>query len=79
MKTSNKLFVILIAVAFSIALLFAVSEATAQTSKPVDKVLKDTTIKNVKYKLYVGSRGGKYVVRTSKTGNTYKQYIKKSK
>ena len=42
-----------------------------------DKVLKDTVISSVSYKLYQGSRGGKYVLRTSKSGNIYKQYIKK--
>lgn len=42
-----------------------------------NKVLKDTTIKSVTYKLYQGSRGGKYVWRKSATGKFYKQYIKK--
>lgn len=46
-------------------------------NKPTNKVLKDTVIKEVSYKLYQGSRGGKYIVRQSKNGNTYKQYIKK--
>ncbi len=42
-----------------------------------DKVLKDTVIKTVTYKIYVGSRGGKYIIMTSKTtGNQYKRYLK---
>lgn len=49
----------------------------AQTLPVKDKVLKDTVIKAVTYKLYVGGRGGKYILRTSKqTGKVYKQYIK---
>lgn len=49
----------------------------AQNVKASDKVLKDTVIASKSYKLYLGSRGGKYVIRVSKTGNTYKQYVKK--
>lgn len=45
--------------------------------KPTDKVLKDTTIKSIVYKLYVGSKGGKYIIVTSKAGNQYKKYFKK--
>lgn len=63
-------------IAFALVLCsFVVS---AQTVKPsTDKVLKDTTINKVDYKLYEGTRGGKYVLRTAKSGNVYKQYIKK--
>ena len=50
----------------------------AQTTiKPTDKVQKDTVIKEVKYPIYVGKSGGRYIIKTSKTGNMYKMYIKK--
>lgn len=51
----------------------------AQT-KPVAKTpvsVKDTTIKGVKYQLYVGARGGRYILVTSKAGNQYKKYFSK--
>lgn len=41
-----------------------------------DPVIKDTTINKVSYKLYQGSRGGKYIVVTSKAGKPYKKYFK---
>lgn len=53
--------------------------ASAQTVKPSDKVLKDTVIKAINYKLYIGPKGGKYVLKTSKSGVVYKMYISKSK
>jgi hypothetical protein len=47
------------------------------TQTSIDKV--ETVIKSgVTYKLHSGSRGGKYIIRTSlKSGNKYKQYLKK--
>ena len=39
-------------------------------------VIKDTTINTVQYKLYQGSRGGKYVIVISKTGKPYRKYFK---
>ena len=66
--------------AIAIILLFSLtaSGVFAQTApKQTDKVLKDTTIAGKSYKLYIGSRGGKYTIRTSKTGNIYKAYINK--
>lgn len=59
------------------AILTSCSPATAQTPEKVDKVLKDTTISNKVYKLYVGARGGKYIVATSKSGKSYKRYFSK--
>jgi len=50
--------------------------STTLFSQTGDKVIKDTTIKSVVYKLYEGKRGGHYIIKTSKTGTTYKQYIK---
>lgn len=39
--------------------------------------VKDTVVNSVTYKLYKGSKGGKYIIRTSKvTGKEYKQYFK---
>lgn len=50
---------------------------SAQTlPKVADKVLKDTVINKVTYKLYQGKRGGKYIERTSREGNVYRQYFK---
>lgn len=73
MKTLNLIRVILLALFLSAAY----NAQSQETPKSADKVLKDTVIKAVSYKLYVGSRGGRYVLRTSKSGNVYKQYIKK--
>lgn len=79
MRNSIKVLAVLV---FILAILMfgaTANHLTAQTlPKPTDKVLKDTVIKTVTYKLYQGSRGGKYIIRTSKTGTSYKQYIKKS-
>jgi len=63
----------------SIALLLTVAYTNAQTVAPKtnDKVLKETLIKSVSTKIYVGSRGGKYIFVTSKAGNVYKKYLKK--
>ena len=41
-----------------------------------DKVIKDTTINKVVYHIYLGSRGGKYIVVTSRTGKEYRKYLK---
>lgn len=40
-------------------------------------VIKDTTIKNVTYHVYQGSRGGTYIIVTSASGTAYKKYFKK--
>lgn len=62
---------------FALLLVLVYGAKSQEIVKPTDKVLKDTVISNVSYKLYVGSRGGKYVLRTSKTGRVYKMYFKK--
>ncbi len=36
---------------------------------------KDTTIAKTVYKIYVGSRGGRFIIVTSKKGTQYKKYI----
>lgn len=42
-----------------------------------DKPVKDTVVNNVTYKLFVGSKGGRYIIMTSKkTGKEYKRYFK---
>jgi hypothetical protein len=61
---------------FIIIILFISLTAISQ-EKPKDKVLRDTTIKNVIYKIYQGNRGGKYYLKPSKTGTIYKVYLKK--
>lgn len=65
---------IIIKVIILVIALFFAKLLSAQTG---DKVIKDTTIKSVVYKLYEGNRGGHYILKTSKTGTTYKKYIKK--
>jgi hypothetical protein len=44
-----------------------------------EKSVKDTTIKGVTYKLYVGAKGGRYINVTSKkdTTHTYRRYFKR--
>lgn len=37
--------------------------------------IKDTTILNKTYKMYQGTRGGRYIEVLSKTGNTYRRYF----
>ena len=59
-----------------IIILFISLTAISQ-EKPKDKVLKDTTINNTQHKIYQGSRGGKYYLKTSKAGTIYKAYLKK--
>jgi len=63
----------------SIALILTVAFTNAQTVAPkqADKVLRDTLVKGVKTQIFVGSRGGKYILVTSKAGNVYKKYLKK--
>jgi hypothetical protein len=39
--------------------------------------VKDTTIAAKVYKIYQGSRGGRFVIVTSKTGTQYKKYLPK--
>lgn len=75
--TSNRT-VIIACILFIALLLGIVVSSKAQTVKVADKVLKDTVIAHKSYKLYLGSRGGKYMIRVSKgTGKEYKQYFKK--
>lgn len=78
-------------ITFAFILCLACFAASGQTSTPAapaaplafvttDKVLKDTVIKDVSYKLYVGKKGGRYIIRTAKvSGKTYKQYFKPKK
>lgn len=58
-----------------IIILFISLTAISQ-EKPKDKVLRDTTINNTQHKIYQGSRGGKYYLKTSKAGTIYKAYLK---
>lgn len=64
-----------------VSFLMVISHYTAKaqtTPKPAkETVIKDTVINSVSYKLYRGSRGGKFIYVTSKTGNIYKKYFKK--
>lgn len=75
MKNTREARVIVYSLILSIILsLFFVFTSYGQDSS---RVIKDTTIKGITYKLYVGSKGGKYIVVTSKTGTTYKKYFPK--
>jgi len=38
--------------------------------------IKDTIIKGATYPLYVGAKGGRYIIITSKTGVVYRKYFK---
>lgn len=59
------------------AILFAfVTGVSAKDRVIKDPVIKDTTINKVQYKLYQGSRGGRYVIVISKTGKPYRKYFK---
>lgn len=49
------------------------TEDLTKNSKPI----KDTTIKTVVYKIYEGSKGGRFIIVTSRSGNQYKKYLKK--
>lgn len=60
----------------SIALLFCSFTSNAGQLGN-DKPVKDTVINKVTYKLYIGNKGGKYIIVTSKTGTQYKKYFKK--
>jgi hypothetical protein len=60
---------------FIVIILFSLTAISQE--KPKDKVLRDTTIKNVTHRIYEGSRGGKYYLKTSKSGTIYKVYLKK--
>jgi hypothetical protein len=40
-----------------------------------DKPVKDTVINHVTYKLFVGAKGGRYIIVTSKTGKEYRKYF----
>ncbi len=58
-------------------ILFALCLMLSISAFAEDKPIKDTTINSVKYTMYQGSKGGRYIIRTSKTtGKTYKQYFK---
>lgn len=69
----KKLFIIL-----SFSLLSFATIAQDKPLKPInkDQSTKDTVIKDKTYKLYTGSKGGKYILVISKTGKEYKRYFK---
>ena len=66
-----------------IALLVLAAMANAQQlpGKSAAKIVsvKDTVYQGVKFPLYIGSKGGKYIIVTSKTtGKEYKRYFKRT-
>lgn len=74
---SNKIILIsALAFVLLIACMLFCSPVMAQEIKKADKELKDTVIRKITYKLYEGSRGGRYYLKTSANGSVYKVYIK---
>ena len=66
--------------------LFVSISLSAQEPVAKDTITTTTSIENIvavvksgkTYELHTGSRGGRYIIRTSmKTGNKYKQYFNK--
>ncbi len=63
------------------AILFALIMTTGRTAgqqEPLTKnatYQKDTTIKAQVYKIYVGAKGGRFIIVTSHSGNQYKKYL----
>ena len=57
-------------------ILFALALLTSLMAYASDPVVRDTTINKVTYNIYQGGRGGQYIVITSKSGKTYKKYLK---
>jgi hypothetical protein len=55
------------------ATIFICCEVNSQIRK--ETAYKDTTIKGKVEVVYVGSKGGKYILVTSKSGNVYKKYL----
>lgn len=76
MKTQLSKFAFAIVAIALMAQLFMAGRAVAQTSPASQTYLKDTTISKAVYKMYVGPKGGKYVIRISKAGKEYKVYFK---
>ena len=63
-----------------VCLAFITVAGHSQTTDPLTKnatYQKDTTIKSAAYKIYVGAKGGRFIIVTSKAGNQYKKYLKK--
>ena len=59
-----------------IAAIFICCSVNSQVKEPIKQ---DTTIKGKVETLYTGSKGGKYILVTSKSGNVYKKYLKTNK
>lgn len=51
-------------------------KATKQDEKPADTGKTYTDTKGNVYPVYISKNGKLFVIRTSKTGNQYKQYLK---
>lgn len=62
---------------FIISLFFSINSFAQTDLTKNAKVIKDTTINKTVYKLYEGSKGGKFIIVTSRNGNQYKKYFKK--
>lgn len=76
MKTKIAQYIVFIFVLlFSLGAIGQENNTTEQTK--VTSTTTETIVKSgVTYELHTGSRGGKYIIRTSKnTGKEYKQYL----
>jgi hypothetical protein len=75
----KNLFTLLVILLFCFTSQAQVTEPDTTTETTMSATQADSIVKSgVTYKLYTGSRGGVYILRTSsKTGKEYKQYIKK--
>ena len=60
-----------------LTLLFTINLVDAQPTKPIKPSTETYTYQKKVYPVYIGSRGGKYILVTSKNGNEYKKYLKK--
>lgn len=69
--------IVILLVLFSVATMGQDRPKTIDVSKLTS--VKDTVIKDVNHKLYIGPKGGKFIVVTSKTGSQYKKYFKAKK
>lgn len=53
------------------------ANTAAQVAKLRGTFVKDTLIRGELRPMYSGAKGGKYIIRTPKSGKPYKQYFKK--
>lgn len=67
------------AIVIRLMILAATIFICCQVNSQGGTIKQDTTIKGKVETLYIGSKGGKYILVTSKSGNVYKKYFKTNK